>query len=294
MSGLGRLLGKITDPGDFFGGRAAGEAAEGQERAAAASIEELRRQFDITEARGVEAQEFQREQLDPFIRAGGGALEQQQALLGLGGAGAKRRAVEGLSESPGQQFLRGRQEKALLRSSAALGGLGGGNVRTALQEQATGFAQQDLENQFNRLGAISGAGLSAASGAGQGALSSAGQLGQFGQQTSQGITQQLTGAANARASGIQAQQQAKSNLIGTAAGVGAAIFSDIRLKTNIRKTGELDNGLGWYTWDWTDKGKELANGQRSEGVIAQEAVKLFPDAVKETNGYLTVDYKGLH
>lgn len=291
---MGDLLEFAQDPGGVFGAKSARKAAEGQERAAAASIEELRRQFDITEGRTLEAQEFQRAQLEPFIKAGGGALEQQQALIGLGGEEAQRQAFTGLTESPGQKFLRDRQQKALIRTSAARGGLGGGNVQTALQEQAVGFAQQDIENQFNRLGALSGGGLSAATGVGQGALSVAGALGEFGQKASTGITEQLAGSANARASGIQAQQQAKQNMLGTAAGIGAAFLSDRRFKTNIKKTGTLESGLPWYTWDWTEEGKIIANGQRPEGVMADEAKEIFPDAVVKVDDHFEVYYGRLH
>lgn len=291
---MSSLLEFGKDPGGVFGARSGRKASEAQERATKLSTAELRRQFDITEGRTLEAQEFQRAQLAPFIKAGGRAFEQQQALIGLGGEEAQQDVFAGLAESPGQQFLRNRQERALVRNAAATGGRLGGNVKTALQQQAVGFAQQDLENQFNRLGAISGGGLSAATGVGQGALTVANQLGQFGQRTTEGIVQQNTAAANARASGIQAQQQATSNKVGAGLGIAAAFLSDERLKTNIKKTGKLDNGLNWYTWDWTEEGAALSNGQRSEGVIAQEAQALYPHAVTEINGYLTVNYGSLH
>jgi hypothetical protein len=81
--------------------------------------------------------------LTPYTEAGRGALTEQQALLGLSGQGAQQEAYARFTESPGQAFLRERQERALLRNAAAIGGLGGGNVRTALQEQAFGRAQYD-------------------------------------------------------------------------------------------------------------------------------------------------------
>ena len=51
-----------------------------------------------------------------------------------------------------------------MANAAALGGLGGGNVRTALQEQAFGRAQTDYENQLGRLAGLSAQGLTAAQG----------------------------------------------------------------------------------------------------------------------------------
>jgi hypothetical protein len=99
--------------------------------------------------------------LSPYTQAGSQAVAEQQALMGLSGQSAQAEAMSRFQESPGQKFLRERQEKALLRSQAAIGGLGGGNVRTALQEQAFGRASTRLDDRLNRLQALSGQGLSA-------------------------------------------------------------------------------------------------------------------------------------
>jgi len=109
----------------------------------------------------------------------GNAQEQQQA------------AFDALNESPGQQFLRDRAQKNLLRNSSAIGGLGGGNVRSALVEQGVGFAQQDLQNQFGRLGQLAGQGQNAAT-----------SIGQFGQQSANNISNAQTNIGSARSSGI--------------------------------------------------------------------------------------------
>jgi hypothetical protein len=68
--------------------------------------------------------------------------------------------------------------------------------------------------------------------------------------------------------------------------------SDIRLKKNIKKVGELANGLGVYTWEWKEKVKDLVgNFSMTKGVMAQEAMKVIPEAVVTApNGYLAVDY----
>jgi hypothetical protein len=199
-----------------------------------------------------------------------------------------------LQESPGQRFIRERQQRALLRNQSAIGGLGGGNVRTALQEQAAGFAQQDLQNQFNRLG-ITSAGEQALQGRQQQAVTNLANI-RAGLGAQQGAA--LIGAGQAKAQGIVGQaagfrsgvQQAVE--LGTqAATLGA---SDIRLKENIERVGTLDSGLGWYTWDWKEGTKGIAGSTPTEGVIAQEAQELFPDAVSLINGYLHVDYARVH
>jgi len=167
--------------------KAAGKAAGVQASAAEAGIEEQRRQFDITQAN-----------LQPFQEAGVGALGQQQALLGLSGQEAQQEAFAAFNESPGQAFLRERGQRNLLRNASAIGGLGGGNVRSALVQQGVGFAQQDFQNQFGRLGQLAGQGQQAVT-----------NIGQFGAQTAGNIANLGVAGAEARASGILGQQQAE-------------------------------------------------------------------------------------
>lgn len=174
-------FGLIDDPlGIEAGEEAAQGAAEAQLAGSQAGIAERRRQFDLTRADFAKSQEVGTE-----------ALTQQQALLGLSGTEAQQTAFAGLEVSPGQKFLRDRAQRNLLRNAGAIGGLGGGNVRSALVEQGVGFAQQDLQNQFGRLGQLAGQGQAAAT-----------SVGQFGSAASSNIAnlQQFGGAA--RASGI--------------------------------------------------------------------------------------------
>lgn len=177
----------------FLGG-AEREAGEIQMRRALeaipleeAQMEEARRLFGISE-----------EEFMPFREAGLGALERQQALMGLLGPEAQAQAFAEFTESPGQRFLRERQEQALLRSEAALGGLGGGRVRTALQEQAAGFAQQDLSEQLRRLSEMAEAGRTTT---GDVARLREGLTGELGTGR-RGIAEALQRAGEAEASGL--------------------------------------------------------------------------------------------
>ena len=185
---------------------AANKAAGIQAQGAEAGIAEQRRQFDITQGN-----------LQPFQEAGVGALGQQQALLGLSGQDAQNQAFAAFNESPGQKFMRDRAQKNLLRNSSAIGGLGGGNVRSALVEQGAGFAQQDFNNQFGRLGQIAGQGQNATN-----------SLGQFGAQTAGNIANLGIAGSQARASGILGGQQAEAQFRGQLlelAGNAAGAFS---------------------------------------------------------------------
>lgn len=90
----------------------------------------------------------------PFTGTGIDANAIQAALSGASGRGAQGRAFEDFRSSPGQQFLVDESERALTRNAAAIGGVGGGNVRRALQENAIGLASQDFNNQFSRLSQV--------------------------------------------------------------------------------------------------------------------------------------------
>lgn len=175
------------------GARKASQAAAGaQTEASQAAIEEQRRQFDISQ-----------EQATPFREAGVSALGQQQALLGLSGQQAQQQAFQQFQESPGQAFLRERGEQALLRSSAAIGGLGGGRVRSELQQQGIGFAQQDLQNQLARLGTIAGQGQAVTQ-----------NVAQLGAGTAANVGNLLQAGGQAQAGGILGAQQARAGLTG--------------------------------------------------------------------------------
>lgn len=155
---------------------------QGQKEATA----EQRRQFNITQAN-----------IRPSIEAGNLARDQLSASLGLSGAEAEAEFFENFQESKGQKFLRERGEKALLRGSASIGGLGGGNIRRALVEQGIGVAGQRLSERQNRLAALSGSGQTAAT-----------NLGQIGQSTASNISNLALQSGQTRATGIMNQNQA--------------------------------------------------------------------------------------
>jgi hypothetical protein len=68
------------------------------------------------------------------------------------------------------------------------------------------------------------------------------------------------------------------------AGGFPALFSDRRLKEDIKRVGETDEGLGIFTY------KYKGNPTTHMGVMAQDVQKVKPEAVKKVGGYLAVDY----
>lgn len=95
---------------------------------------------------------------------------------------------------------------------------------------------------------------------------------------------QAQGAADQN---IYNQQVASNNAMKSGIfGLGSAFIgmpSDIRLKSNIVRIGTHPSGLPWYEYD--------IFGERQQGVMAQEAIHVRPDAVRMMdNGYYAVDY----
>jgi hypothetical protein len=269
MSGLieaGKGLLGIETEAEKSAKRAGEIQAQGQE----AGVAEQRRQFDLT-----------RSDLQPIQDAGNLARQQQQDLLGLSGAEAQNTAFSQFNDSPGQQFLRDRAQKNLLRNSAAIGGLGGGNVRSALVQQGIGFAQQDFQNQFGRLGQLAGQGQAAATSAGQ-----------FGANAASNIQQGLASGSQARASGILGAQQARAGAQDAGGQFGTALlsyFSDPKLKTNKKIIG-VKNGHNIWSWTWNELASGLGLRGNDKGVMADEVKAKKPEAVSVRDGYMTVNY----
>lgn len=63
------------------------------------------------------------------------------------------------------------------------------------------------------------------------------------------------------------------------------MLSDARLKEDIKRVGETDEGLGVYQYRYK------AGGPTHIGLMAQEVIRTKPEAVKNVGGYLAVDYE---
>lgn len=110
-------------------------------------------------------------------------------------------------------------------------------------------------------------------------------------QSGQAQTPNILGATqmgyDAALGATNAQNAASGNLLSAGAQLGSAfLFSDRRLKSNIKRVGTHAIGVGIY--DYT------MMGMPQRGVIAQEVEAVRPDLVKRhANGYLMVNYGGL-
>jgi hypothetical protein len=194
MSFVGDVIGDVI--GGITGAKQAGEAAEraGQTQAGAAQagIEEQRRQFDALI-----------ELMAPYVQAGQGAMGQQQALIGLQGAEAQKKAISGFEQSPLFQAMTQQGENAILQNASATGGLRGGNVQGALAEFRPQVLNALIEQQYGRLGGISSMGQASAAGQAASGLTSASNIGNLlanqgaaiagGQMARGGVTRQTFG-----------------------------------------------------------------------------------------------------
>jgi hypothetical protein len=106
----------------------------------------------------------------------------------------------GFQATPSYQFDLAEQKKALENSQAARGGLLSGNALRATQEAASGLANREYGNYWNRLAGIAGVGQTA-----NNALSS------LGANTANAVNENILQGGNARASGYAAKGQNNAN-----------------------------------------------------------------------------------
>jgi len=197
--GGGAILGGVAS--SVIGGKAAKSAAKTQARAADAGIAEQQRQFDEI-----------KELLRPFIETGESALGQQAALAGLGGDAAYNTAIRRIEQGPEFEALVSQGENAILQNASATGGLRGGNTQAALAEFRPEMLAGLINNQYSRLGGLSGLGQASA----------AGQAAQ-GQATAGNIAGLLQQRGAAQSGGQLAQGQMYQNILGTLT-QGAGMF----------------------------------------------------------------------
>lgn len=195
--------------------------------------------------------------------------------LGLNGAEARARAQGVISSDPLWQGQLADGQNAMLRMRNARGGVGAGKTLLAGQRVLT----QQYGNWLDRYEGRANQGQQARVNLsnldyGYGATK-AGQAVQHG-----------NAMVQARNSGVNNVL----NLVGTLAGAGkdmakAYAASDRRLKRDIVRTGELPSGLPTYRF------KYVWGDEEYEGVMADEAIEIFPEAVAiSADGFQMVDY----
>lgn len=234
------------------------------------------------------------------------AQEQQQLWNQM--MGARQQGVN-------EQALQFDQQQGLRMGEA---GLQGQNALLGMQQQAQQFGQQTHNREL--AAALQGQQFNQAEAARQrayqelayerglpfqelAALAGGGQvqMPQFPGYSQQATTggADLMGAAQQgyqnQLGAYNAQQAAGSNTMSGLFGLGnlgiaaygAGLFSDRRLKRNIKRVGTADNGLGIYSYQY------VWGGPVQIGYMADEVERIAPHAVGERDGFKTVNYGAL-
>ena len=216
--------------GGAVSSRSASKAAQAQQEASGASIEEQRAQFEAMQRT-----------LKPYVDAGSPALRQiasyadvaqpalneQQALIGMFGPEAQQQAINKIEQSPLylEQVRQG--ENAILQQASATGGLRGGNIQAALAQFRPAVLSQMIEDKYTKLGGMAEFGGQAAQNlATMGQASGAG-VGAAGMKMASNIGNLNNETAYAQQQAALAKGQAWGNVAGAVGYLGGQGLKDI-------------------------------------------------------------------
>ena len=214
------------------------------------------------------------------------ALKTVGGVYGVeGGEGNQQEIIDRALSSPLYGSIMGGKEageEAILRNASATGGLRSGNVQANLYDYNVQLQNKALLEAYNQ----QMTGLQGLAGLPSMAPQIAQQTSAIGQTYAQGTT----AAAQAQQQGIQG---AVSNVMGVA-GLGleaykAGMFSDRRLKKNIKKIGEY-KGRNWYSWDWNIVAQKMGLKGNTVGCMADEVYATNPEAILIKNLFMMIDY----
>jgi hypothetical protein len=180
-----------------------------------------------------------------------------------------------------------------LIKSLGLSGTGGAGLQSGNQADLTNQLQQYLTAQsagsvpLDNLMKIIGSQSWGQSSTGTNTGTTTGSNVQTGTQSgSSAMTGSTTGTGHSVEESTPSAMSIIGGLLGFA-GQGKSLFSDARLKSDIKLVGQLHNGLGVYSYHYTDDPFKRTH----IGVLAQEVEQHRPEAVGEALGFKTVDYE---
>ena len=200
--GGGLLAGAGALGGAALQGSAAERAGRRQAESYEKGIEEQRRQAAATAAR-----------LAPYEEAGRGAMQAQQALMGLLGPEAQQAAIAQIQGSPEFAAMARQGEMGITQNASATGGLRGGNTQAALAQFRPQLLSQLIQQRMAALGGLTSMGQASAAGTAQ-----------MGQQSAANIANLLGQQGAAQAGAIAGQGRAWGQALGTLGGLGGTIM----------------------------------------------------------------------
>lgn len=184
-------------------------------------------------------------------------------------------------------------EQSILRNASATGMLRSGNSIGSLRRFSTNLSNEALLKAYNEAQGRQDyeqqmhlSGLGALANLPSNASAIANLIAGIGQTKAYGIT-----------AGAQADAESGGNAFNNILNLGTlglqayklGMFSDIRLKRNIRHLGTR-GAFNWYGWEWIPEAAEFGLEGRAEGVLAHEVHLSHPEAVHEVAGFVVVDY----
>lgn len=208
FSSFGGTVSTLVDPLDLVSGRGTKKSLDAQKKAADQANQTQRYIFDQTRADN-----------EPWREAG-------VTALGLLSDPAKLQA--NFTQDPAYQFRLNEGLKAVQGSAAARGMGNSGVALKELTRYGQDFASNEYGNYYNRLSNLAGVGQMANA-----------QNQQAGANYGNNVSANQIGLGNAQAAAITAQGNRINNLVGQGM-TAAAMFSDSRLKTNIKEISETD------------------------------------------------------
>lgn len=266
--GMGGPLQYGFDPGQAVQGQVGGDLNAARQQAIDAAYGQATSRLDPQFA---QREESLRVQLaNQGLAPGSVAWEREMSQLGRDRSDAYNQATYG-SIGAGEQMA-----QALFARQLGQGQFANQARQQALQEQA--YVQNQPLNQFSALMGLSQVGMPTGVQYTPTQVAPTDVLGAY------ALNQQAQQANANRAASSQ------SGLMGGLFQLGSAaiLASDVRLKTDIKRVGALDNGVPVYSYRYK------AGGPPMIGVMAQDLAGVRPDLVHDIGGgMLGVNYGGL-
>lgn len=265
--GIFSKLSKFTGIGNLADGLRTGATAAARDAKAAGELSLAEQQALRAEIGGI---------YNPMIEKGNQAFN---SLAGFYG-GDQQAIIDQAQASPFMSSLVSSGEDAIARNAQSTGGWRTGTS----QENLAQNSQNVLSGLVNQI------------------LQGKSQIAQSGFGATDAYTTAMqniiagTGATRGEIANIGINQAAQrgnqiAGGVGALAQVGGSLFSDKRLKDNIKEIGEK-NGFKWYSWLWNELASGIGLTGESEGHIAQEVQEKRPDLITEKDGYLAINYGG--
>lgn len=273
--GLGALqpgsLTSVFDPGDLGGTHAAAQAKEALDEAEDAQLAALSGATTETRRSRAEAQGF----LTPFGDVGLQGVEQASFLTD------SQQQFDFLQNNPLFALALENANTNTGVRAASQGRLGAGDTLTELSNNVLLSASPLIAQQKSSISDLLNFGSGIARSQANTAIGEGSEISRLIENRGDVQSSALLGANQLTAQTTQNRNQL--------AGQVFAMFSDERLKDNVRRIGK-DKGHNIYSWTWNSEAEKLGLVGGSFGVMAQEIEISMPDAIGHRDGFKTVDY----